>query len=144
LWVGTTEGLLRLDRAKEPRLLPEDPAGPAPEWQLFRTQVPVNPKNPTEQVPDVATYAYPNPFIPSRDDVVRIVYNVPEPQTVEVSIYDFGMNRVRTLREEEAAGRQEMVWDGTGESGMRLPTGTYLYTVEVGGKTVRGKILLSN
>ncbi|MCS4193279.1 hypothetical protein GGP50_001495 [Salinibacter ruber] len=144
LWVGTTKGLLRLDRADEPRLLPDDPDAPRPEWQLFRTEVPVNPDEPTEQVPDVDTYAYPNPFVPSRDDAVRIVYDVPEPQTVEVSIYDFGMNRVRTLEEQEPAGQQEIVWDGTDASGLRLPTGTYLYTVEVGGTTVRGKILLSN
>ena len=144
LWVGTTEGLLRLDRAQEPRLLPGNAGAPAPQWQLFRTEVPVNPEEPTEQVPDVKTYAYPNPFIPSRDEVVRIAYEVPEPQTVEVTIYDFGMNRVRTLREEESAGRQEMVWDGTGASGLRLPTGTYLYTVELRGTTARGKILLSN
>ena len=144
LWVGTSEGLLRLDRAQEPRLLPENAGAPAPQWQLFRTEVPVNPEEPTEQVPDVKTYAYPNPFIPSRDEVVRIAYEVPEPQTVEVTIYDFGMNRVRTLREEESAGRQEMVWDGTGASGLRLPTGTYLYTVELRGTTARGKILLSN
>ena len=144
LWVGTTAGLLRLDRADEPRLLPDDPDAPRPEWQLFRTEVPVNPDEPTEQVPDVETYAYPNPFVPSRDDAVRIVYDVPEPQTVKVSIYDFGMNRVRTLEEQEPAGQQEIVWDGTDASGLRLPTGTYLYTVEVGGTTVRGKILLSN
>jgi hypothetical protein len=140
LWVGTTEGLLRLDRGNESRLLTDDP----PVWRLFRTEVPVNPEEPTEQVPDVETFAYPNPFVPSRDEVVRIRYEVPEPQTVEVNIYDFGMTRVRTLREEEPAGQQEMVWDGTDESGLRLPTGTYLYTVEVGGATSRGKILLTN
>ncbi len=145
LWVGTTQGLLRLDRAEEDRLLPAAPGTPAPKWRLFRTQVPVNPDEPTDQAPDVETYAYPNPFFPSQGDVVRIVYDVPEPQTVEVNIYDFGMNRVRTLREQEPAEQEEeMVWDGTDEDGLRLPTGTYLYTVEVGGKTLRGKILLSN
>ena len=143
LWVGTTEGLLRLERTDEARLLPDDGESP-PEWRLFRTRVPVNPDEPTEQVPDVETYAYPNPFIPSRDEVVRIAYEVPESQQVEVTIYDFGMNRVRTLRDQEPAGQQEMVWDGTDDSGLRLPTGTYLYTVEVGGSTARGKILVSN
>jgi len=144
LWVGTTEGLLRLDRAHESRLLSGNADGAAPQWQLFRAQVPVNPEEPTEQVPDVETYAYPNPFAPSRDDVVRFVYNVPRAQTVEVNVYDFGMNRVRTLREDESEGRQEMVWNGTDASGLRLPTGTYLYTVEFGGRTIRGKIILSN
>jgi hypothetical protein len=144
LWVGTTEGLLRLNRAEESDLLPGTEETPAPKWRLFRTRVPVNPDEPTEQAPDVETYAYPNPFVPSRDDVVRIAYEVPESQTVEVTIYDFGMHRVRTLREQESPGQQELVWDGTDEDGLRLPTGTYLYTVEMGGTTARGKILLSN
>jgi len=144
LWVGTTEGLLRLDRSEETQLLADDLGADPPEWRLFRTQVPVNPEEPTEQVPDVETFAYPNPFVPSRDEVVRIRYEVPEPQTVEVNIYDFGMTRVRRLREDEPAGQQELAWDGTDESGLRLPTGTYLYTVEVGGSTLRGEILLTN
>lgn len=143
LWVGTTQGLLRLDRADEPQLLSEDPAV-GPKWQLFRTDVPVNPDQPTSRVPDVDTYAYPNPFVPSKDGAVRIVYNVPQAQTVEVEIYDFSMNRVRTLREQESPGRQEMVWRGTDDSGLRLPTGTYLYRVKVGGNTLQGKIVLSN
>lgn len=144
LWVGTTEGLLRLDRTDEPRLLPEDPRVDPPTWQLFRTDVPVNPDEPTEEVPDVETYAYPNPFIPSRDRAVRIVYEVSQAQTVEVNIYDYSMTRVRTLREQESAGQQEMIWDGTDDSGLRLPTGTYLYRADVGGKTVEGKIVLAN
>lgn len=144
LWVGTTDGLLRLDRSDEPALLSDDPSAPAPQWRLFRADVPVDPEAPTEAVPDVGTYAYPNPFVPSRDGVVRIVYEVPEPQRVEVNIYDFAMNRVRTLHEQESAGQQEMAWKGTDEGGLRLPTGTYLYTVELGERTLRGKILLSN
>lgn len=144
LWVGTTEGLLRLDRAEESRLLPDDPGIEPPTWELFRTNVPVSPEEPTEQVPDVEAYAYPNPFIPSRDGVVRIAYDVPSPQTVEVNIYDFSMTRVRRMREQEAAGRQEMVWDGRDGGGLRLPTGTYLYRVKMGGKTAQGKIVLAN
>ena len=63
---------------------------------------------------------------------------------VTSTVCDSGMNRVRILREQESPGQQELVWDGTDEDGLRLPTGTYLYTVEMGGTTARGKILLSN
>jgi hypothetical protein len=139
LWVGTDEGLLRLDRNAEPALVTGRPA-----WQLFRSQIPVNPEEPSEQVPDVSTYAYPNPFVPSRDELVRIAYEVSEPQTVEVNIYDFGMNRVRTLTAQKSAGQQETVWDGTDAQGLRVPTGTYFYTVELGARTVDGKILVAN
>jgi hypothetical protein len=145
LWLGTTEGLLRLDRAQEGRLLPTASSAPPPRWQLFRTNVPVNPEDPSEQVPDVSTFAYPNPFAPAQDGSTRIVYNVDSPQSVTITIYDFGMNRVRTIEEEaRASGRQETTWDGMGQGGLRLPTGPYLYTVEAGGRTLRGKIVLTN
>jgi len=139
LWVGTTDGLLRLDRAKEPRLLRDNP-----EWALFRAETPVNPEQPSEQVPDVATYAYPNPYVPAQDDLVRIVYEVASARTVEVTIYDFGMNRVRTITEQKPAGQQETVWRGRDEEGLRVPTGTYIYTVELGDRTVDGKIVVAN
>jgi len=139
LWVGTTEGLLRLDRTEESRLLRGNP-----EWDLLRSETPVNPEEPSEQVPDVSTYAYPNPYVPSRDDLVRIVYELESARTVEVNIYDFGMNHVRTITEQKPAGQQETVWRGRDEEGLRVPTGTYIYTVELGDRTIDGKIVVAN
>lgn len=139
LWVGTSEGLLRLDRVDEPALLTEDP-----EWTLLRAQTPVNPETPSENVPDVSTYAYPNPFVPTRDEFVRITYDLDEAGPVEINIYDFAMNRVRTLTDQKPAGQHETVWRGTDEQGLRVPTGAYIYTVEAGGRTVDGKILVAN
>jgi photosystem II stability/assembly factor-like uncharacterized protein len=139
LWVGTDEGLLRLDRADEPSLL-----GSTPEWGLLRAKTPVNPESPTDEAPDVSTYAYPNPFVPSQDQFVRIVYELDTPGTVEVNIYDFGMNRVRTITDQRPDGQQETVWRGTNDQGLRVPTGTYFYTVDLGGRTVKGKILVAN
>ena len=142
LWVATTDGLLRLPRAQEPALLRQDPATQGPSWDLFRTDVPVNPDEPSDAVPDVSTYAYPNPFSPSNDRVVRIRYALASPQDVTIEIFDFGMNRVRTLQDQKPAGQQESVWDGTDSRGLRLPNGTYFYTVETNDGTERGKILL--
>ena len=146
LWVGTTEGLLRLDRAQEPRLLPDAEDAPAPRWTLLRAQVPVNPgpEQTSEQVPDVETYAYPNPFVPGRDQLLRIAYELESAGPVTVTIYDFGMNKVWSTTETQPSGQQETTWDGTDDRGLRVPTGTYFYTVEGGGTTVRGKILLTN
>jgi hypothetical protein len=142
LWVSTNDGLLRLSREREADLLDDDPSASGPSWQLFRTNVPVNPEEPSETVPDVPTYAYPNPFSPSDDEAVRIRYELPEGGPVTVEIFDFGMNRVRTLTRQQPAGQQEVAWDGSGADGLRLPNGTYFYTVDLGGRTVRGKILL--
>ena len=138
LWLGTSDGLLRLPRPAESDLL----RGEAPTWTLFRTLVPVNPETPTDAAPDVETYAYPNPFSPADADVVRIRIELEEATAVDVSILDFGMNRVRTFTRRLDAGQQEVVWDGTDERGLRLPNGPYFYTVDTGSQTVRGKILL--
>lgn len=133
VWVGTEEGLLR-------RRFGDDT------WTLFRAEVPLSPDTPTEAVPQVDTYAYPNPFSPAADRVVRIRYPLDAPRPVEVRIFDFNMNLVRRIVDDaQPIGPQnaaETVWDGTGDSGLRVPNGPYFYTVDTGGATVRGKILL--
>ncbi|MCA9758007.1 MAG: T9SS type A sorting domain-containing protein [Candidatus Eisenbacteria bacterium] len=40
-------------------------------------------------------------------------------------------------------GIQEILWDGTDMTGQRVPTGIYLYELQAGGETVRGKVSLS-
>lgn len=146
LWVGTTEGLLRLDRTQEPRLLPDAADDAPPRWTLLRAQVPVNPSSEqtSEQVPDVETYAYPNPYVPERDQLLRIAYELESAGSVTVTIYDFGMNKVWSTTERQPAGQQETTWDGTDDRGLRVPTGTYFYRVELSDQTVQGKILLTN
>jgi hypothetical protein len=139
LWVGTADGLLRLDRSEESALLDG-----RPKWRLFRAETPVNPEAASEEVPDVPTYAYPNPFVPASDQLVRIVYELQESRTVEVTVYDYGMNRVWGTTQRKPAGQQETVWDGTDDRGLRVPTGTYFYRVEFGDETLDGKILIAN
>ena len=133
LWVGTEEGLLR-------QRFGEDT------WTLFRADVPLDPETPTDAVPRVDTYAYPNPFSPAADRVVRIRYPLDTPRTVEVRIFDFNMNLVRRITDNaRPTGSQdaaETVWDGTDRGGLRVPNGPYFYTVDVGDRVVRGKILL--
>lgn len=143
LWVGTDEGLLRLARADEPRLGRVPDGEGAATWRLYRADVPVNPESPSEAVPDVATYAYPNPFSPASDRAVRIRYETEEAGAVRIEIFDFNMNRVRTLSDQvPGAGEYETVWDGTDSAGLRIPNGTYFYTVDLGDRAVRGKILV--
>ena len=110
-------------------------------WERFRTDVPLRPDTPTPDVPSVATYAYPNPFSPAADRLVRIRYDAEAGEEVEVRIFDFAMNLVRRLR---GAGRPggEIAWDGLDERGLRVANGTYFYDVRTGGETARGKILV--
>lgn len=130
VWVGTSDGLVRsTDRGQT--------------WRLFRTEVPLNPEEPTDAVPRVETFAYPNPFSPNADRHVRIRYELEASQSVEIRIFDFGMHLVRTLPEAlQFGGIRETIWDGNDDNGLRVANGTYFYSVRYGSETVWGKILV--
>ncbi len=124
LWVGTGDGLLKSDDG-------------GATWTIFRADVPTHPEEPTDRVPDVEAYAYPNPFSPSADRYVRIRYDRTEPASIR--IFDFGMNLVRTIPN---AAPVEQVWDGYDENGNRVANGVYFYEVDAGGASMTGKILV--
>ncbi len=123
LWVGTGDGLVKSTDGGET-------------WRVFRVDVPTNPAEPSDRTPEVEAYAYPNPFSPSADTVVRIRY---DRATARIRIFDFGMNLVRTF---DAATPTEQAWDGFDDAGNRVANGVYFYEVEAGGEALRGKILV--
>ena len=131
LWVGTRDGLFKSTDEGET-------------WQVFRADVPLAPEPPTEEAPQVTTYAYPNPFSPqdAPSGRVRIVVETEAARTVTVHLYDVGMNRMRTLSRDCPAGRCEIGWDGTDRGGLRVANGVYFYEADVGDGPVRGKILV--
>ncbi len=114
-------------------------------WKIFRT---------FQQVGTAASsYAYPNPYSPAVDNVVRIHYgakdfNAPNTQTREVSIelFDFGMNRVRTLltkAQRTASAEVDELWDGRDNDGTIVPNGVYFYRLIIdSGDPMYGKILV--
>jgi len=107
-------------------------------WEIFRAYEPLT--------SEVQTYAYPNPFSP-RFEVTRIHYALRSgPSDVTVEIFDFGMNRVRTvIRDAARSGATEVdeVWDGRDDNGTVVPNGVYFYRVVVGGgEPLWGKILV--
>jgi hypothetical protein len=123
LWVGTTDGLLRST----------DGGGT---WTILRADVSVSPAEPGPRTPAVDVYAYPNPFSPRANRLVRIRY---EREASRIRIFDFGLNLVRTL---DAPARDEQAWDGLDDRGARVANGVYFYAVETGGETLWGKILV--
>lgn len=126
VWVGTSDGLMRSADGGET-------------WRVFRTNVPLHPDEPTDAIPDVDTYAYPNPFSPQTDQLVRIRYASDGGSDV-VRIFDFRMSLVRELTADSAGdGEREIAWDGTDESGYRVANGVYFYIVD-GDESARGKI----
>ncbi len=135
LWVGTEDGLF-----KSPDF--------GLTWRTFRAEVPLSPEGlppvvPSERVPRVEAYAYPNPFSPSADRFVRIRYKLEGDEQVEIRIFDFAMNLVRNLTDErQTGGEREVSWDGTDNNGARVANGVYFYAVEAGGETFWGKVLV--
>lgn len=122
VWVGTSDGLLKSEDGGFT-------------WSTYRVEVPLE--------PEVETFAYPNPFSPAADQFIRIRYEVSGGEDVDIDIYDFGMNHVRSLAtESRSAGIAESTWDGSDDRGLRMANGTYFYSVDTGSRVVWGKILL--
>lgn len=135
LWAGTGDGLFKSSDGGRT-------------WRAFRTRVPLSPVGlspaiPADLVPEVDTYAYPNPFSPAVDRLIRLRYNLESSSTVTIRVFDFGMNLVRTvLSESQDLGGREVSWDGTDDYGARLANGTYFYSVQTSHGTFWGKILI--
>jgi len=77
---------------------------------------------------------YPNPFNPA----TTIRYEIPENQHVTLKIYNVLGQRVATLvNEQQAAGRYEINFDAT-----RLSSGSYMYRIDAGGRSITQTMML--
>ncbi|MBI4548605.1 MAG: hypothetical protein HY707_11525 [Ignavibacteriae bacterium] len=135
VWGGTGDGLVStLDNASNQFGLA---------WIIHRTYQPVGTTN--------ETYAYPNPFSPFFEPV-RIHYSTQSSagsssgRTVSLEIFDFGMNRVRTLiNNAQRSGNMEFdeIWDGRRDNGDQVANGVYFYRISIDEDEPRfGKILV--
>lgn len=129
IWLGTGDGLLRS-------------ADGGRTWELFRVNIPLHPNEPSERIPDVDAFAYPNPFSPAGDRFVRIRYELNQSSAVEIHIFDFGMSLIRSLQDQKPEGISETIWDGVDSNGARVANGTYFYEIRASGSSFRGKILV--
>jgi len=83
---------------------------------------------------------YPNPF--NSSTVIR--FALPEPQSVELAVYNLTGQRVATLTEGvREAGTYAVGWDGRDDDGRALASGVYLYRLQTGsGQEVEMRKLL--
>ncbi len=135
LWVGTGDGLaLSIDNRQT--------------WEIFRSF------KSTSLSSEPKTYAYPNPFSPLRHNVyggdghVRFQYHTTGSTAVTVTVYDFGMNLVKTVVENKPRpvfGDYAEVWDGRNELGEIVANGVYFYKIKLKGKShFWGKVMVLN
>ncbi|MDX1637070.1 MAG: hypothetical protein R3281_03805 [Balneolaceae bacterium] len=131
VWIGTSDGLASTgDLGKS--------------WEITRVNFPLSGGNQYQSgAPDTKTFAYPNPFSPSRQALVRIKFEVREAGSVRIRLFDFGMNLVRQLENDTfPEGTYEAVWDGRSSNGNIVANGPVFYQVTTPGGVARGKILV--
>ena len=113
-------------------------------WRVFRTYQPVGTSN--------STYAYPNPFSPGQQQV-RIHYGAKTYTTggaslrsVNIDLFDFGMNRVRTLlhnAQRPTGSEFDELWNGSADDGKTVANGVYFYRVKIDDdEPIFGKIIV--
>lgn len=135
IWVGTSDGLARTTNNGF-------------SWKIIRSF------KPTGQGGTPRTYAYPNPFSPTRDNLagndgfVRLQYNTLRPTRVTIKIYDFAMDLVTTVTNAKirySSGNFNEVWNGRNDYGDPVANGVYFYSVTIDDDgTYWGKILIVN
>jgi len=72
---------------------------------------------------------YPNPFNPE----TQIVYSLPYPADVRLTIYNMLGQQVRVLVDAyQSAGTNTVIWDGRNENGEKVSSGIYFYKLQAG------------
>ncbi|MCD4709126.1 MAG: right-handed parallel beta-helix repeat-containing protein [Candidatus Sabulitectum sp.] len=82
----------------------------------------------------------PNPFCSSS---TKIVYSVPSPGMVELTIFDLAGRSVRSLlASDHKTGCHSVIWDGFSDDNTRLSAGIYLYVLRTGSNIITKKLTL--
>jgi len=83
---------------------------------------------------------YPNPFNP----ITTISYQLAETGFVKLEIFNILGEKIKTLASaSQNAGTYAVKWNGTGLEGNALSSGVYLYRLQVNGKLIQRKMLLT-
>jgi beta-glucanase (GH16 family) len=96
---------------------------------------------PGAQTPGVILHpCYPNPFNP----VTTIAYDLLDPATVDLAVYDVSGRLVHKLvsAEPTPAGHHEAVWKGRDQAGQAVAAGVYFYRLDADGYSETKKMIL--
>lgn len=82
---------------------------------------------------------FPNPFNPQ----TTISFVLGQAGYTTLEIFNITGQKIMTMVSEQmAAGKHEMIWNGTDESGQMVPSGTYLYRLQINGYQEMKKMTL--
>lgn len=91
-------------------------------------------------VPVTLGQNYPNPFNPE----TTIPYTLEEETTVTLAVYDLAGREVnRILHDRQTAGSYTGFWNGTDQSGLRVPSAVYFVRLQAGDRTLTKKMILT-
>ena len=97
--------------------------------------------DPMPQVEKQLTYAYPNPFA----NKTMISFELPSGKidaNVSIRIYNTVGSLINNLFNGRLGDRNFIIeWDGTDLSGKNVPSGIYIYAVEIDGISYEGKVV---
>lgn len=81
----------------------------------------------------------PNPF----SGATRIAFDLPRTARVSLKVFDVAGRLVRTLADGELSGGEHAArWDGTNDSGLRVPTGVYLCRMNAGAFSATQRLIV--
>jgi hypothetical protein len=81
--------------------------------------------DPFAQSDEMSVKCYPNPF----SEQVTIEIELPKPGDLKVEVFDSAGRLIETLYKGDANQKESLIWDGIGQNGMKMPSGTYLLKV---------------
>ena len=86
------------------------------------------PNSPVSPLEFMLHQNYPNPFNPS----TTIRFELPQPATVSLHIYNMNGQRVKTMLEQPMhRGEHSIVWNGVDEFDNAVPSGVYIYRLSI-------------
>ncbi len=86
---------------------------------------------------------YPNPFNKARSNGTSIAYNLPNPASILVEIYNSAGALVKTLVDkQQGPGTYYVQWDGRDDMGNQVPTGTYQYVLKSNGSILSKRMVV--
>ncbi|MGD9900080.1 MAG: hypothetical protein AB7T22_13225 [Calditrichaceae bacterium] len=130
LWLGSADGIaVTADNGNT--------------WKVVRSFVSTK----TRKDPEV--YAYPSPFSPARNGYIRFQYDITETIDVEIKVYNFAMEEVVTIRDNQSYistndSDRSTKWDGRDNDGEIVASGVYFFRAKIGGKVSWGKLVVIN
>ena len=84
---------------------------------------------------------YPNPF----RHITTIDFDIAQPATVTLVIYDLSGNEVKSLvHENKPAGKYSQTWDGKNDRGMQVASGMYIYVLKADNQQLAKKMIFYN